>query len=89
MARWRAERTFMETAKIKALHSENYLAINRFFASHEPPFTLTDIQEFNALYRLAYPALAPIERKRSEEWVDYLIDHVEHPEWVGKIYGVV
>jgi len=89
MARWRAQGEFMVTAKIKALHSANYGAINHFFVSHEPPFTLTDIHEFNAIYRRAYPALAPIERKRSEEWVDYLIDHVERPEWVGKIYGVV
>jgi len=91
-AKWRdgAPRgEFMEAAKIKALHSVNYGEINHFFACHEPPFTLADIREFNAIYRRAYPALAPLERKRSEEWVDYLIDHVERPEWVGKIYGVV
>ena len=79
----------MESSKIKALHSASYREVNLFFTSHQPPFSLTDIHEFNAIYRRAYPALAPIERKRSEEWVDYLIDHVERPEWVGKIYGVV
>ncbi|MBM4200851.1 MAG: hypothetical protein FJ189_06145 [Gammaproteobacteria bacterium] len=79
----------METAKIKALHSAGYREVTQFFASHEPPFTLTDIHEFNAIYRRAYPALAPGERMRSEKWVDYLIDHVESPDCAGKIYGVV
>jgi hypothetical protein len=79
----------METAKIHALHSAGYREVSQFFNDRKPPFSMTDIYEFNAIYRRAYPALAPNERARSEAWVDYLIDHVERPEWVGKIYGVV
>lgn len=79
----------MKAGTVQALHSTGYAAVRQFFVHHEPPFSMNDIREFNAMYKHTYPELAPIERQRSEELVDYLIAHVEHHEWAGKIYGVV
>lgn len=79
----------MGTSTVQTLHATGYAEVRQFFTRHEPPFTMTDIREFNALYRCVYPELSSKERQRSEELVDYLIAHVERPEWAGKIYGVV
>lgn len=79
----------MKTSNIHAIHSDGYLEIKHFFDQSHPPFTLTHIREFNAIYRRIYPSLGQPERWRAEKFVDYMIDHVEHRDWVCKIYGVV
>ena len=79
----------MNTAKVQALHSPAYESVRTFFSNREPPFTITDIREFNAIYRRAYPDLAPVERQHSEVWVDYLIAHVKDRSDARRVYGVV
>lgn len=79
----------MNTVKVHAIHSEGYREIKGFFDRSHPPFTLAQIREFNSIYRCVYPTLAPREKWRAEKFVDYMIDHVGHPDWARKIYGVV
>jgi len=79
----------MRSARVYPLHSDGYLEVVNFFAAIEPPYTLSDIREFNRLYRRVYPMLGQVEKHKAEQWVDHLIQHVEKPEWARKIYGVV
>ena len=79
----------MQTQNVYPLHSDGYRDISQFFASHRPPYTLDHIAEFNAIYRRVYPRLGGAERRKAEELVDHLVEHVANPKWASKIYGVV
>jgi hypothetical protein len=63
--------------------------LEEYFSNIRPPYTLSDIRAFNHLYQRLYPRLDTGEKVRAEQWVDWMIDHVERKEWVSKIYGVV
>jgi hypothetical protein len=63
--------------------------LREYFLTLEAPYTLHDIYGFNAIYKLAYPGLSREERLLSEEFVEILIEKVEKPEWVSRIFGVV
>lgn len=71
------------------LSSESFYQINAFFQSIDPPYTLKHINGFNSIYRRIYPLLSRDEKRRSEEFVDLLIDNLERKEWAAKIFGVV
>lgn len=79
----------MQSPHIIPLYSNGYLEVRHFFKTFGPPYTLSDIREFNTMYRRVYPTLGLSEKRKAEELVDHLIKHVEKPEWVRKIYGVV
>jgi len=79
----------MQASQVHPLHSDDYLALCHFFEKNRPPYTLWHIGEFNAIYRRVYPRLGRVEKRKAEEFVDHMIDHVEQPKWVSKIYGVV
>lgn len=79
----------MQASNVHPLYSDGYLRISQFFNIVQPPYSLADIREFNAIYRQVYPSLGFAEKRKAEEWIDYLIKHVEKPEWAHKIYGVV
>jgi hypothetical protein len=70
------------------LHSEGYREISDFFDKTSPPYNLQNIMEFNEMYRRVYPMLGSLERREAEEFVDYMIAHLEQPQWATKIYGV-
>ncbi len=79
----------MESRYIIPLFSDEFSEINEFFHSIHPPYNLADIHGFNEIYRRIYPLLNPKEKRRSEEFVDTLIEKVERKEWAEKIFGVV
>jgi len=79
----------MNTARVSQLYSDEFQAINEWFHDTHPPYCFHDIFAFNALYRNAYPILSREEKRRIEEFVDIMIERVEHPRLAAKIFGVV
>lgn len=63
--------------------------LETYFSGIRPPYTLMHIRDFNRLYRRLYPVLNREEKRRAEQWVDRMIDHVERKEWASRIFGVV
>jgi hypothetical protein len=79
----------MQDIEVGSVASQPLGELEEYFANIRPPYTLSHIRGFNHLYQRLYPALDAREKVRAEEWVDWMIDHVERKEWVSKIYGVV
>jgi hypothetical protein len=79
----------MNTAEIVPIHSPEFSEIKHFFHVHKPPYGLEHIFRFNRLYKRVYSQLNKEERRRSEEFVDKLIDELEDPRLASKIFGVV
>ena len=79
----------MQSPKAVSIHSDGYLEIGKFFKTTPPPYNLGHIDEFNRLYQRIYPGLNGTEKRKAEDYVDYLIKHVEQPDWISRIYGVV
>lgn len=69
--------------------SDGYLEIGKFFKTTPPPYNLDHIEEFNRLYQRIYPSLNGSEKRKAEDYVDFLIKHVENPDSISRIYGVV
>jgi hypothetical protein len=64
-------------------------ALAQYFASIAPPYNLTHIFRFNAIYQGVYHKLGADEKRQAEEYVDQLIEGLEHPKYAAKIFGVV
>lgn len=79
----------MQASSLPILLSDDFRQLQYFFQAARPPYNLEDIDRFNAIYKRIYPLLNREERRRSEEWVDLLIDNVERKEWAARIFGVV
>lgn len=79
----------MKAGNVTILYSDEYHQIRNFFKSIHPPYTLEHIAGFNTIYRRIYPTLNRDEKRRTEEFVDVLIDKLERKEWAAKIFGVV
>ncbi len=79
----------MQDIDVAAMAFKGLGELEDYFSNIQPPYTLSDIRGFNHLYQRLYPGLDAREKVRAEEWVDWMIDHVERKEWVSKIYGVV
>ena len=79
----------MQVDAVRKLHTNEFYAIHMWFHATPPPYGFHDILKFNALYRKAYPVLSREEKRRVEEWVDRIIENVETPKLVKRIFGVV
>jgi hypothetical protein len=81
--------SIMQASNLAILYSDDFQQLQCFFQATRPPYNLEDINGFNAIYKRIYPGLNREERRRSEEWVDLLVDNVERKEWAARIFGVV
>lgn len=79
----------MLATNISSLYSQDFDQLRRYFLSISPPYSLSNIRDFNRLYRTIYPTLSRDEKRRAEDFVDALIDGVEKKEFASKIFGVV
>jgi hypothetical protein len=64
-------------------------SLSRYFTSISPPYGISVIYRFNAIYKSIYPTLSLSERQQAEAYVDQLIEGLEHPGYAAKIFGVV
>ncbi|HYE37973.1 hypothetical protein [Methylocaldum sp.] len=79
----------MQAGNVIVLFSEEFHQLKSFFQNIQPPYTLENIGGFNSIYKRIYPLLNRDEKRRSEEFVDIMIDNLERKEWAAKIFGVV
>ena len=79
----------LKNSNIVVLYSSGFHQLQDYFRSIEPPYDLEDIHGFNEIYRRIYPVLNRDEKRRSEEFVDMLIDKLEQKEFAASIFGVV
>ncbi len=79
----------MRTADIRTIHSPEFLDLQILFNGLERPYGLNDILRFNRTYQKIYGRLGREEKRRSEEFVDALIEGVERKELKSRIFGVV
>jgi hypothetical protein len=79
----------MQASNVIVLYSDDFHQLKTYFQGISSPYTLEHIGGFNAIYRRIYPILNRDEKRRSEEFVDILIDNLERKEWAAKIFGVV
>jgi len=79
----------MNSAIVIPIHSPELSEIKHFFHVHKPPYRMEHIFQFNRLYRSVYFRLSREERRRSEEFVDKLIDELEDRRLASMIFGVV
>ena len=77
------------TSTVMALVSPAYQEIRGYISRIEAPFTLDDIEGFNAIYKRSYYALSRDERREVEAFVDTMVEQVGRKEWAARIYGVV
>jgi Transposase domain (DUF772) len=59
------------------------------FDAISPPYELSEILRFNAIYREIFTDLNPAERQRAEQFVERLIEGAASPAYVPRIFGVV
>ena len=71
------------------LFSPAFQELWSYISSLRAPFSLQDIEGFNAIYKRNYSMLSREERRRVEEFVDSMIEQVARKEWATKIFGVV
>ena len=69
--------------------SPAFQEMGAYIASIEPPFSLRDIEGFNAVYKRSYYALSREERLEVEAFVDTMIEQLDHKTLASRIYGVV
>ena len=79
----------MLAKNISPIHSQEFVALHSLFKSLERPYTLNDILTFNRTYQPIYSLLKPEEKRRAEEFVDAMVEGVEHRGLASKIFGVV
>ena len=79
----------MDTCEVTTLFSPTYQELRRYISAIRAPYTLQDIQGFNAIYKRAYSTLSREEKRRIEAFVDTMIEQVAQKEWAAKIFGVV
>jgi hypothetical protein len=79
----------MQATNISPLYSEDFDRLRRYFRSISPPYSLSNIRDFNLIYRKIYPVLSREEKRRAEDFVDALIGGLEKKEFASKIFGVV
>ena len=72
-------------SSIARLHSNEYEELMQFCRSIQSPYTIHDVQAFNAIYRCICRKLSQDEKRRAERLVDLMIEGLEVPP----IYGVV
>jgi hypothetical protein len=74
---------------ISPLYSSEFDQLRRYFQEISPPYSLSNVREFNRIYRTIYPVLTREEKRRAEDFVDSLIEGLEKREFASKIFGVV
>ncbi|MGI9210947.1 MAG: hypothetical protein ACR2HF_00595 [Methylococcaceae bacterium] len=72
-----------------ALVSPAFREIWSYISRLEAPFSLDDIEGFNALYKHSYYTLSCEERREVEAFVDTMVEKVGRKEWAARIFGVV
>lgn len=77
------------TSTVIALVSPAFQEIWGYISRLEAPFSLNDIEGFNAIYKRSYHSLSREERRQVEAFVDTMIEKVGRKEWAARIYGVV
>lgn len=85
----RATNSITRATNISSLYSEDFDQLRHYFQSIAPPYSLSNIRDFNLIYRSIYPELSREEKRRAEDFVDALIDGLEKKEFASKIFGVV
>lgn len=78
----------MHDATVVAPDSADFLRLQELFMSLEQPCGLDDILRFNLLYSHLYPNLSPHEKRRAEDFVDALMEHLEDQQLAARIDGV-
>jgi hypothetical protein len=74
---------------VVSLFSPAFQELWSYISGLQAPFSLHDIEGFNAIYKRNYSSLSREERHRVEEFVDTMIAQVARKEWAVKIFGVV
>lgn len=77
------------TSTIMALVTPASQELWIYISRLEAPFSLDDIQGFNARYKQSYPLLSREERRQVEAFIDTMIEKVDRKEWASRIFGVV
>lgn len=74
---------------VMALVSPAFQELSSYISRLEAPFSLDDIEGFNAIYKRSYHDLSCDERRQVEAFVDTMIERVARKEWAARIFGVV
>ncbi len=81
--------TSMQDATVTQIYSSDFQQLQNLFRALRKPYGAIEIRHFNRVYGRLYPHLTSQEKRRTEQWVDELLAHVEHPDLAARIYGVV
>jgi len=83
------DKSVTSTSTIMALVTPASQELWIYISRLEAPFSLDDIQGFNARYKQSYPLLSREERRQVEAFIDTMIEKVDRKEWASRIFGVV